>query len=460
MQAIRANLTRMKKSIQEKLPEGDDVFGFSGIDKEALIDCVNDAYQLSYKLADLEPKFEITILKRKISNLIDSCKEYLSKDTEQWGKEKKFDKFVTDLTKIREEIRITYLVVVDNALRTESQANKIISDYKILTSAYGEYKEQFSLIEEKLETVESSHDQVLKLEKLTESLYSAISESSEKISSLQNESESSFEFTSKYESEVKERRQYVVDLANKLGSMEKRTKGLNTKAEVNRKEFEQLKEDLKSQVALNDAQQIEIQNTLDNANRMGMAGSFKSRKEELNTPIKVWGIVFVCAILAIFFTGYHFITPALISTIEVNYLEVAIKTILVSPFIWLAWMSVKQYGYLSRIREDYAYKYASAMAFEGYKKHAVQIDEKLLKQLIQVSIDNLSQNPIRLFSAKDNHGSPANELMRDVINVLKDQKNGVSKVLGGDKTDNKGQWQLYYLVHNIEKLKNYGALAA
>ncbi len=427
----------MKKTIQERFPDGDDVFGFSGINKELLVACVDDAYQLSYKLADMEPKFEITILKRKIASLIDDCKDYLSKGTEQWGKEKKFDKFVTDLTKIREEIRITYLIVVDNGLRTESQVHQIISDYKELVSSYEKYKDQFSLIEEKLGTVDISHDRVVKLEKSTQELHSTASESSAKITSLQNESQSSYEFTSKYEAEAKERKQYIVDLANKLGSMEKRTKGLNSKAEANRKEFEELKATLAGQATLNDAQQIEIQNTLDNANRMGMAGSFKSRKEELNYPIRVWGVVFVVAILAIFATSYYFVTPYINSAEEINYFEVVMKIALISPFIWLAWMSVKQYGYLSRIREDYAYKYASAMAFEGYKKHAVEIDEDLLKQLIQVSIDNLSQNPIRLFNAKDNHGGPVNEIMKDVVAMLKEQKDGVKEVLANVKADNK-----------------------
>jgi hypothetical protein len=85
-------------------------------------------------------------------------------------------------------------------------------------------------------------------------------------------------------------------------------------------------------------------------------------------------------------------------------------------------MSVKQYGYLSRIQEDYAYKFASAMAFEGYKKQAKEIDEDLLKQLLAVSVENLSQNPIRLFNSNDNHASPANEIAKDFLSVFNRNK--------------------------------------
>ncbi|MEJ1381530.1 MAG: hypothetical protein RPU34_01865 [Candidatus Sedimenticola sp. (ex Thyasira tokunagai)] len=426
----------MKKAIQEKLPDDDDVFGFPGINKKMLVACVDDAYQLSYQLSEVEPQFEITILKRKITQLIDDCKEYLNRGTDQWGKEKKFDQFVTDITRIREEIRLTYLVVVDKGLRTESETQSILADYQRLSAAYEQYKEQFSEIEEKLESVKTAHQRVSELEEETEGLHTKSAEAAVRVAALQNESESSYEFTSKYEGEAKERKQYIADLAAQLGSMEKRAKSLNTKAESNRKEFEKIKVALEQQKLLNDEQQTEIQNTLENANRMGMAGSFKSRKEELGFPIKVWGVVFVLAVLAIFSIGYHFVAPYVISDEDIEYFDVAIKILLVSPFVWLAWMSVKQYGYLSRIREDYAYKYASAMAFEGYKKHAVEIDPDLLRQLLQVSVDNLSQNPIRLFNAKDNHASPANELMKDLMGALKESKKNVSSALNKE-SDNK-----------------------
>ncbi len=422
MQTIRSNLTRMKKAIQEKLPDDDDVFGYAGINKKMLVACVDDAYQLSYQLAEIEPQFEITILKRKISQLIEDCKEYLSKGPDQRGREKKFDKFVTDLTKIREEIRFTYLVVVDKALRTESETQQILADYKQLSDSYEQYEEQFTEIEEKLNAVNASYKRISELEEEAENFHEKSSEAAERVTALQNESESSYKFTSKYEGEVKERKQYIADLAVQLGSMEKRSKTLNTKAEANRKEFERIKEALEQQAKLNEEQQLEIQNTLENANRMGMAGSFKSRKDELGFPIKVWGFVFVAAVLAIFAIGYHFVAPYVVLDKDVKYFEVAIKILLVSPFVWLAWMSVKQYGYLSRIREDYAYKYASAMAFEGYKKHAVEIDDALLRQLLQVSVENLSMNPIRLFNAKDNHASPANELMTELIRILREKK--------------------------------------
>lgn len=426
MQTVRSNLTRMKTSIEKKLPADQDIFGYPGISKELIVACVDEAHALSYKLADLEPQFEITVLKRKISKFIDDCKDYLNSGIDGWSKEKKFDRFISSLTKIREEIRLTYLIVIDRGLRTETEINKIIEDHEHLSMAYEEYKDQFDSIAEKHKVVSTAHDQSQELQIAINEYYADSKTLAEKISTLKNEVESKYEITSKYETEIKDRRESITDIAAKIAAMEKRSELIQNQADTHQKETEDLKSALAEQIEKNSSHQQEIQDTLGNANRMGMAGSFKLRKEELNKPIVIWAAVFVVAILAIFFIGYHFVSPYFIATAEqrkvFNYSEMIMKIALVSPFIWLAWMSVKQYGYLTRILEDYAYKYASAMAFEGYKKQAKEIDEDLLKQLLDVSVYNLSQNPIRLYSAKDNHASPANEIIKDLTGILQLQK--------------------------------------
>lgn len=434
MHAIRGNLTRLRKSIEEKMPDSEDVFGYSGINKAMLIAVVDDAYQLSYQLAELEPKFEITLLKRKISRLIDDCKEYLAKDIDYWGKEAKFDKFLSDLTKIREEIRFTYLVVVDKTLRTESDSQRILSEYKSLEEAYEKYSEQLKTVQASLDEITDAREKIENIEQKSDEFFGEIGEIRAKLTALQAASESSYQFTSKYEAEAKERRQSVVDLEAQLRTVDSQTEELNKKAESGREKFNQLREQLEEQLEANRRHQEEIQNTLENASRMGMAGSFKMRKDELNKPIMIWSCVFVAAVFVIFAIGYHFVGPYVVGEKPISYIEIAVKILMVSPFVWLAWMSVKQYGFLSRIREDYAYKYASAMAFEGYKKHAIEIDDALLKQLLQVSIDNLSLNPIRLFNAKDNHASPANEIAKDIAEAIKVGMDKIGTAVGGKES--------------------------
>lgn len=91
--------------------------------------------------------------------------------------------------------------------------------------------------------------------------------------------------------------------------------------------------------------------------------------------------------------------------------ELPFRLALVSPFIWLGWFSAKQYGYTARLREDYAYKEASAMSFEGYKREAGESSAEMLEKLLEVSINNFSDNPIRIYSGTGNHASPLNELL-------------------------------------------------
>jgi hypothetical protein len=85
-------------------------------------------------------------------------------------------------------------------------------------------------------------------------------------------------------------------------------------------------------------------------------------------------------------------------------------------------MSARQYGFIARIREDYSYKYACAMSFDGFKKNAEAVDKDLEKLLLNSSIDMISQNPIRLYGSKDNHASPFHELLGKVISK-KDEDN-------------------------------------
>lgn len=92
---------------------------------------------------------------------------------------------------------------------------------------------------------------------------------------------------------------------------------------------------------------------------------------------------------------------------------------LTAPFVWLGWFSARQYGYTSRLREDYAYKEASAKSFEGYKREAKEVDQEMLQKLLEQAIKNFGDNPIRIYDGHENHGSPFHEFFEK---ILKDEK--------------------------------------
>jgi hypothetical protein len=411
MQAIRASLTRLKNQVESELPDESDVFGFHGISKKMILSFIDETYQISYTLSNLEPKFEITILKRKLTHLFEKAKDALTDTKKDWNRNKNFDEFLTHLTKIREETRLTYLVVVDKGLRTETESARITEEYNKLLAAYDNYKSLFDEISAQHETIKQAYEKSSSVTSELDEYLSQAEEAARRINSLQNSSESSYGITAKYESDIKERRDSIDEVNTKLNNLEKKAKTLLGDAETSKRELLAIKEELITQSNKNAEQQADIQGTLDNANRMGMAGSFKSRKDELSKPILIWSIVFVSSVAIIFLIGHFLIYPYLSKATTFSETELIAKIALVFPFIWLAWMSAKQYGYLSRIREDYAYKYASAMAFEGYKKHTKEINPNLLERLLAVSIENLAQNPIRLYNTKDNHASPLQEIL-------------------------------------------------
>ncbi|EQD27219.1 conserved hypothetical protein, membrane, partial [mine drainage metagenome] len=160
----------------------------------------------------------------------------------------------------------------------------------------------------------------------------------------------------------------------------------------------------------------QIDGLLGDANRTGMAASFTKQKKDLNGPRIMWILWFAASIIGLVVLEVKYLAPLL----ESGKLEqIPFRLALTAPLIWLGWFSAKQYGYTSRLREDYAYKEASASSFEGYKREAIQVNQEMLKNLLDIAIKNLGDNPIRIYSGHENHASPLTEILEK---LLKDKK--------------------------------------
>lgn len=159
-----------------------------------------------------------------------------------------------------------------------------------------------------------------------------------------------------------------------------------------------------------------INGLLGDANRTGMAAAFKQRSIDLQAPAFGWAILFGISIIGLAALGNYYFKDILnTATFE----QLALRLALSAPLIWLGWFSAKQYGYTTRLREDYSYKTASAMSFEGYKREAGEIKPEMLESLLDTAIKNFGDNPVRIYSVKDNHASPLNEMLE---RSLKDEK--------------------------------------
>jgi hypothetical protein len=58
------------------------------------------------------------------------------------------------------------------------------------------------------------------------------------------------------------------------------------------------------------------------------------------------------------------------------------------------------------------------MAYEGHKKAARDVDEELEQILLEFSLFNMAQNPIRLYGERDIHATPVQEALEQFLSKL------------------------------------------
>lgn len=178
---------------------------------------------------------------------------------------------------------------------------------------------------------------------------------------------------------------------------------------------------------------VEAQKRLDFASREGMAYSFRDKAREYVWPGRGWLVLFIVSLSGIVCIGTYFIilqdsnsvailsilpktvvaykesTSLLMNASENNYTKFinSLKFIPLSlPFIWLAWFSALKFSQLGRLREDYQFKVATALALDGYRKQAAEVNSELAEKLLNLAITNFGENPLRLLtkeSANDAH---------------------------------------------------------
>ena len=164
------------------------------------------------------------------------------------------------------------------------------------------------------------------------------------------------------------------------------------------------------------------------AARKGLAVSFEQRATEYDNPRRGWLCTFVASLIAVFCISIYLIVCQLKDTIGLDRLYFFLSDIpLTLPFIWLAWFSALRFSQLGRLKEDYKFKVATALALDGYRKQAEGLSEDLEKKLLDLAITNFGENPLRLLtkdSAKDAHplaGFLDDKTLIEIIKALSDK---------------------------------------
>lgn len=314
-------------------------------------------------------------------------------------------------------IKAAYQSIINPGYRTEAELAVLSEDIgrlikqKIEYQALLEKAEKLSDLEENIDNAENTIKKLSEISDKIETYQNRISEASEETERILDNVLINKNLSDKYIAEMNATNGEINNQIELIKQNEQKYQevfgGLNLFIDDTKKQFEE--------------QKSNIQKIIDDANRASMAGSFQKRKTEITWSIRfldfctfIFLVAIVIILWHIFFSSYNqdIFSPTLFFS----------RTPITLPFIWLAWLTSRRSTYLTRIREDYAYKYSSAMAFEGYKKQVQEISPELQERLLEIAVKNLGDNPIRLYKDKIKHTPIDLEAFFDSIKSLPAEK--------------------------------------
>lgn len=428
MKSTRLRITHLSKKMQEILPDGNDIFGFAGISKPIIISSLNESHALLTTISNYPDSFETIFAKREIAECIDYALELLDSNFDNESGTKRFNELLRTISKIKFIIKDTYIAVSDKPLRAEQEIARAKEELEELeTSLTGilEVKGQIDQIRSDsqgfIEDLRVRHETSINSETRINTLVTAATE-------LDKNQQGTAERINLWKSEIQTIKDDIINKQGDITKIKKEVEQTQEKCESNKIDIEGLIETLQEQLDLNQTHQENIKSTIEDVSRLGMAGSFKKRKDELKWAQWIWAILTIMSLITLIGISCWIMKP-LISNGDAELNSLFFKIPMFASAVWLGWFCSRQYGFNTRIREDYAYKYAISMAFEGYKNEAKEINPELLEKLIELTILNAARSPERIFNSKTNHGSPYNEILDSVTqNLFSNKKNVDQKV--------------------------------
>ncbi|PVX40587.1 hypothetical protein C8D76_103161 [Pasteurella langaaensis DSM 22999] len=190
---------------------------------------------------------------------------------------------------------------------------------------------------------------------------------------------------------------------HKVGKEQSRSIELLSKqSEIDKPKIENYKKEIEEMITLFKKQKEDIQEIIDDANRASMAGAFKKQADDINGKMRWTDGFLIVALLGVVGISYWGFVSSFNPESTLIWSQFLAKASIGLPLLIVAWIKARERAYLFRLREDYAYKYSSAMAFEGYKKQIQEQDPEMQKQLLQIALDNLGDKPTKVFEKEIN----------------------------------------------------------
>lgn len=417
MKTEKSKLRRIINAIKEAFPDGNDIYGYHGITKAGVVASLENTYTCLGLLESCNNETEIVWIKRRLVQYLDRLSSLLkSINLPTWKDD--FNNFLEILFDMRVAIKNLYIILADNPVRIDE-------DIQQAKDQHHELQEFLAKIEKDVSTITKDSEAADALIDKSEKLSADLQKSKEvgvtlvkAISELKEKAEESNQIIEEVTPSLKATFDNVEELKQNLNDLETANRKYTQQFEEKGNRIGELQKKLEAQIKLDDDLQSKIKQTLGDVNKYGMANAFYKRKNELKTTVILWGIASFVSIAAMVCISYFFAMQMIQATTFDPIRDLyKIPSLLIG--IWLCWFCVRQFGFAIRIGEDYSYKCAISMAFEGYKNETREINKALLEKLLQVTLENISTNPTALYNTRSNHGSPWQELADGIKSFFK-----------------------------------------
>lgn len=170
----------------------------------------------------------------------------------------------------------------------------------------------------------------------------------------------------------------------------------------------------------------DIEKNLRDYSSLSLGESFIRRKKELEENEKKqytrinWAITFIIGVNIYNFLLSELIFVEFLPSIGIDIsqfytkhlTQIIITTeLLVIPFLWLIWLASKRILHISQLKEDYAFKAATASSYLAYEQTATKIDSTLRRKLLEILITRFNEHPLKI-ADREIPSSPLHEFAK------------------------------------------------
>lgn len=287
--------------------------------------------------------------------------------------------------------------------KTESQKGlaelgaELSQHIALMQTAQSELAEKIKALEAGELAADKIHEQAEKANASCQDIQQAV----EKLGEQATEAEACLEAIKESESTIQENEKVVQALVAK-------NEALQAKIENQASALEALTQKAQEQHKL-------IDELLPSATSAGLARAFQIQRTRFGNSQAGWAAAFFASLVTLIVFSWQIKLGLPEGSSSEVWTYLLFRMPLAAPLVWLGWFSAIQYGNVLRLKEDYAFKEATSMAFAGYRDHMEHLhavnDEQAgtaLNQLSLTTIAILGNDPLRLLQQQTADASPWN----------------------------------------------------